>query len=197
MDSSIRVCRPHERAVADRQTADAGASGRSISIRRSPPAPASRGPWSWCHTLRTDAHGPCAASSRRPMSSHIAKLRIHLQRHSAKSYRHVKKAYKLLHQYLQSNDLLRFPADRIGSISASSGHILNLTEDLVEALRKPWIKSIYRMTGNNALAYAKIVLSAARRIDDVYMFFCARPDFCPEVIKHTYPTTSVPPRPCP
>ena len=96
-------------------------------------------------------------------------------RASLNNYRHnafaVSQSYHALRKFLSKSRLLTANAEEFDSSSPFARRIVILTELLCEALSFPYLSQISDLTGGNALASAKIVLSFARRVDRSFRFF--------------------------
>lgn len=83
----------------------------------------------------------------------------------------IKKIYDKFHEFLSKNRFLAMRADQFEANDAAAPYIQNTTNMLVEKLKVPNAVTLKSLVNGNELAYAKIVLSLYRRLDEASRFF--------------------------
>ncbi|KZD22799.1 hypothetical protein [Tardiphaga robiniae] len=83
----------------------------------------------------------------------------------------IKQIYDKFHEFLSKNRFLAMPADQFLPTDAAAAYIKNTTNSLVEKLHVPNAAILKSLVNNNELAFAKIILSLYRRLDEASRFF--------------------------
>jgi hypothetical protein len=79
--------------------------------------------------------------------------------------------YNQLHEYLSKNKYLAMAGENFSSKDPAAGFIDDRATQIAEALGLPNIEAVKSLVENNALVFAKIVLSLYRRLKDTAQFF--------------------------
>jgi hypothetical protein len=82
-----------------------------------------------------------------------------------------KKKYGELHSYLSKGKFLPMAANTFANNDSTANYIMDKTNELAVLLNIPNLEAIRSLVNSNALAFAKIVLSFHRRLEDTSKYF--------------------------